>query len=191
MRRLCSVALSAWSQAARTLSETALRSPTMRMRTPSLASLVRYLDTATSTSPMRPDTSSVGRFQFSEEKANTVRYSMPRSAQACTVRTSASTPCLWPKKRGSRRRLAQRPLPSITIATWRGTLWCAGGLMMDKLRCQAENNQAAAAEPASPGRWRRPLGGGAEGASGGAHSHRQDLRFLAVNQLVDLGDRAV
>jgi hypothetical protein len=53
-----------------------------------------------STRPIRPETSSVGRFQFSEEKAKTVRYSMPRSAQASTVRTSASTPCLCPKKRG-------------------------------------------------------------------------------------------
>ena len=70
------------------------------MRTPSPASLARYFETATSTSPIRPETSSVGRFQFSDENANTVRYSTPRSAQASTVRTSASTPCLWPKKRG-------------------------------------------------------------------------------------------
>ena len=89
----------------------------MRMRTPFSASLRRYFDTATSTSPSRPDTSSSGRFQFSDENANTVRYSMPRSEQACTQRTSASTPCLWPKKRGMKRFLAQRPLPSITMAT--------------------------------------------------------------------------
>ena len=30
-------------------------------------------------------------------------------------------------------------------------------------------NPADAVEPASPGHWRRPLGGGAEGASGGTH----------------------
>src|SRR5512145_1268745 len=122
MRALCAVIDSAWSQASRTLSETAPRSPTMRMRTPSSASFIRYLDTATSTRPIRPETSSALRFQFSLENANTVRYSMPRSAQARTVRTSASTPCLWPKKRGMKRRLAQRPLPSMTIATWRGVL---------------------------------------------------------------------
>src|SRR5512139_1532307 len=120
MRVLWRVACSASSQAARTLSDTCERSPTMRMRTPSPASLARYFDTATSTRLISPDTSSVGRFQFSEENAKTVRYSMPRSAQACTVRTSASTPCLWPKKRGMKRFLAQRPLPSITMATWRG-----------------------------------------------------------------------
>ena len=115
---------SACCQAWRSLSETWPRSPTMRTRTPSPASLARYFETATSTSPIRLDTSSLGRFQFSDENANTVRYSMPRSAQARTVRTSASTPCLWPKKRGMWRFLAQRPLPSMTIATWRGT---AGG----------------------------------------------------------------
>ncbi len=72
----------------------------MRMRTPSPAILVRYLDTATSTRLIRPDTSSDGRFQFSDENANTVRYSTPRAAKVSTARTSASTPCLWPKKRG-------------------------------------------------------------------------------------------
>ena len=72
----------------------------MRMRTPSLASFCRYLVTATSTRLIRPETSSVGRFQFSDENAYTVRNSTPRSAKALTVRTSVSTPCLWPKKRG-------------------------------------------------------------------------------------------
>jgi hypothetical protein len=78
-------------------------------RTPSPASLARYFETATRTRPMSPETSSLGRFQFSDENANTVRYSMPRSAHALTVRTSESTPCLWPKKRGMCRFLAQRP----------------------------------------------------------------------------------
>ena len=54
------------------------------------------------------------------DACRTVRYSMPRSAQASTVFTSVSTPALWPKKRGMKRFLAQRPLPSITMATWRG-----------------------------------------------------------------------
>ena len=73
MRVLCAVLRSACSQASRSLSDTCERSPTMRMRTPSPASLVRYLDTATSTRPIRPETSSDGRFQFSDENANTVR----------------------------------------------------------------------------------------------------------------------
>jgi hypothetical protein len=100
MRVLAAVALSALSHAARTVSETDSRSPTMRMRTPSAASRVRYLDTATSTSPMRPDTSSEGRFQFSEEKAKTVRYSTPGRRRGPPPRTSASTRPCGPKKRG-------------------------------------------------------------------------------------------
>jgi hypothetical protein len=100
MRVLAAVRDSASSQAWRSLSETWLRSPMMRIRTPSSASLPRYLDTATSTRLMRPETSSLGRFQFSDEKANTVRNLTPRSAKALTVLTSTSTPALWPKKRG-------------------------------------------------------------------------------------------
>ena len=49
---------------------------------------------------MSPETSSVGRFQFSDEKANTVRKRTPRALKASIARTSVSTPCLWPKKRG-------------------------------------------------------------------------------------------
>src|ERR1043165_5436103 len=93
----------------------------MRMRTPIAPMRARERDTAASTRPIRPDTSSLGRFQFSLEKAKTVRYSMSRSMQACTTRTRASTPCLWPKKRGRKRFFAHRPLPSMTMATWRGT----------------------------------------------------------------------
>src|ERR1043165_5534443 len=121
MRVLSRVSVSGLSQAAHSRSGTRSRSPTMRMRTPRSASLVRYLAIATSARPIRPETSSVGRFQFSDENANTVRYSMPRSAQPSTVLTSVSTPALWPKKRGMKRFLAQRPLPSMTMATWRGT----------------------------------------------------------------------
>ncbi len=73
MRVLWRVLASACSHAARSLSETCDRSPMIWMRTPSLASLVRYFATATSTSPIKPETSSLGRFQFSDENANTVR----------------------------------------------------------------------------------------------------------------------
>ena len=55
--------------------------------------------------------------QFSLEKANTVRRSMPALAAASTTRLSASTPCLCPSVLGRRRDLAQRPLPSMMIAT--------------------------------------------------------------------------
>ena len=45
---------------------------------------------------------------------------MPSSIAARTVRRTASTPFLWPTERGRPRRLAQRPLPSMMMATWRG-----------------------------------------------------------------------
>src|SRR5437867_10302389 len=47
---------------------------------------------------------------------------MPRSGAASTVRRTASAPARCPATRGRPRRLAQRPLPSITIATWREEL---------------------------------------------------------------------
>src|SRR6185369_5361933 len=105
---------------------------------------------------------SVGRFQFSEENANTVRYSTPRSAQLSTVRTSASTPALCPKKRGMKRFLAQRPLPSMTMATWRGM---AG--------------------------WGSTCSAGARSVRRPRPSDGQDLRFLRGDHAVYLGDGAV
>jgi hypothetical protein len=47
---------------------------------------------AMASSSIRPETSSGGRFQFSEENANTVSTRTPRSEQACTHRRSDSTP---------------------------------------------------------------------------------------------------
>ena len=45
---------------------------------------------------------------------------MPSSPAARTVRRKASTPRRWPSTRGSPRAAAQRPLPSMMMATWRG-----------------------------------------------------------------------
>src|SRR5215831_10666905 len=49
-----------------------------------------------------------------------VRISMPNSPAARTVRRNASTPRRWPSPRGKPRSAAQRPLPSMMMATWRG-----------------------------------------------------------------------
>src|SRR3974390_1249934 len=46
---------------------------------------------------------------------------MPMSVAARTVRRTASTPRRWPSTRGSPRAAAQRPLPSMMMATCRGT----------------------------------------------------------------------
>src|SRR5437660_9332580 len=49
-----------------------------------------------------------------------VRISMPNSPTARTARRNASTPRRWPSTRGKPRSAAQRPLPSMMMATWRG-----------------------------------------------------------------------
>ena len=69
---------------------------------------------------IRLETSSAGRFQFSELKANKVTWLMPRSAQCSTKARTCRAPLLWPKVRGRPRFLAQRPLPSMMTATCRG-----------------------------------------------------------------------
>src|ERR1700688_949953 len=51
---------------------------------------------------------------------------MPSSAAALTVRRTASAPRLWPAIRGRPRDLAQRPLPSMMMATWVGGLGVSG-----------------------------------------------------------------
>src|SRR5437660_1294084 len=110
---------------------------------------------------MRSATSSGGRRQFSELNANSVRYSMPRSTHARTAARTASTPRLCPAKRGRWRRLAQRPLPSMMIATWRGTAPWEGTAWVE-LSCDILS-------PSSP------LDG-------------HQFGFFLLQQLVDLGD---
>src|SRR5690606_30506848 len=116
-------------------------------------------------SRIRTETSSAGRRQFSELKANSVRNSMPSRAQASTVVRTASTPLAWPATRGSRRRVAQRPLPSMTIATCRGT-WADAGLM-----------GIGSGERLMRNDWRS--------------SDRHDVLFLVGQQVVDFGNELV
>src|ERR1051326_7589927 len=51
-----------------------------------------------------------------------VRHSTPASAQAMVMRRTFSVPALWPARRGKPRRFAQRPLPSMMMPTWAGTV---------------------------------------------------------------------
>src|SRR5258705_2446531 len=67
-------------------------------------------------------TSPAGRFQLSAEKAYIVSAVIPRSGAASTARRTASAPARWPAPRGRPRRVAQRPLPSMMIATCREAL---------------------------------------------------------------------
>src|SRR5919107_5072842 len=71
--------------------------------------------------PMRKRTSSAERDQFSVEKAYAETARTPISMAPSTTSNRLCSPCSWPAVRGSPRWLAHRPLPSMTIATCRGT----------------------------------------------------------------------
>ena len=66
-------------------------------------------------------TSAAGRSQFCAENAYSVRCRMPSSRAARTVRRTASAPWRCPSARAPPRAAAQRPLPSMMIATWSGS----------------------------------------------------------------------
>lgn len=48
-----------------------------------------------------------------------MRLLMPCPGAAETIRRTVSTPARWPSARGTPRRSAHRPLPSMMMATWR------------------------------------------------------------------------
>ena len=70
---------------------------------------------------MRAEISVTGRCQFSSEKANSVSTSTPAAIAPSTASRTAFIPARWPSGRGRLRSRAQRPLPSMMMATWRGT----------------------------------------------------------------------
>jgi hypothetical protein len=93
-RLLPAVAASEWRRPAAIFSERPPRSPMKCSRTPSWLRRGTSRSRAPTMMSIRPETSSTGRFQFSDEKAKTVSTPTPRSAQALTQRRSDSTPCL-------------------------------------------------------------------------------------------------
>ena len=125
MTSLSTVIFSAISNSLMTLRHMRGRDPTHRIRTPIASRFSRRRRTTSRLNPIRKRTSSVLRFQFSVENAYTVRCLMPISMAPQVTSISTASPILWPSVRSSPRWVAQRPLPSITIATWLGT-WSAG-----------------------------------------------------------------
>src|SRR6516164_9124648 len=107
------------------------RSPMMRTRTLFWCSSARSLRTKRRNSPIRSRTSDAGRDQFSELKENRVRIWIPSSPTTRTVRRNASTPRRCPSPRGSPRSAAQRPFPSIMMATWRNGSKPESGFLVD------------------------------------------------------------
>ena len=95
--------------------------PAQRTRTPIASSWSRRLLITSRLKPMSQRTSSGDRFQFSVEKAYAERYFTPISMAPSITSNSDASPRAWPSVRGRLRAFAQRPLPSITIATWAGS----------------------------------------------------------------------
>src|SRR5512139_1669667 len=127
MRLFCAVRASAAAIRSARAGRSRPTSPMKRTRIPLRCSSSTSLSMASTKSSMSLVTSSSGRCQFSLEKANTVSASTPRRAQPSTHARTALAPARWPKWRGNARRLAQRPLPSMITATWRGSPGCATG----------------------------------------------------------------
>src|SRR5258705_9750921 len=71
---------------------------------------------------MSVDTSAAGRVQLSDENAYRVSAVMPQPGAISTARRPAAGPAGWRATRGRPRRVAQGPLPSMTIATWKEVL---------------------------------------------------------------------
>src|SRR5512139_5817 len=69
---------------------------------------------------IRPRTSSRGRCQFSLLNAKSVSTATPCCSQARSSLRMTSTPARCPATAGRPRAFAQRPLPSMMTATWRG-----------------------------------------------------------------------
>src|SRR2546430_4119136 len=74
-----------------------------------------------SSSSISAEISVGGRCQFSAENANSVSTSTPAAIAPSTTSRTAFIPARWPRGRGRLRSRAQRPLPSMMTATWRGT----------------------------------------------------------------------
>src|SRR6476469_9354747 len=105
---------------------------------------------------------------------------------ARTVRRTASTPRRCPSERGSPRSLAQRPLPSMLMATCRGT--CAPVCQTDRLFCSFID------QASSPACRRLRYASAPPFALAGATprpSYLFDLGFLAGQRLVDLLDELI
>src|SRR5271169_5936166 len=162
-------------------------SPITLKRMPLSCSLATSCSRVRRKSCIRIETSSAGRRQFSLEKANRVRNSTPDSAQARTVVRTASTPRRWPAMRGNRRCFAQRPLPSMMIATCRGTVRGAGISRVELSNTgSGGNGRRGRFESGGNGWWRR-----SRRQLNLAPLDCQQVRFLGLEDLVDLGNIAV
>ncbi len=94
------------------------RRPMKRIRTPSSSSSGVSPRIRSPNIVISPETSSGARDQFSVENENTVSSSIPRSTASRSRALTTSAPARCPSITGSPRRCAQRPFPSVMIATY-------------------------------------------------------------------------
>src|SRR6266487_1433118 len=121
-RVACAVACSAAAIAATSDAGRRSRRPITISFTPCAMSSAVSLRRYRANRRMSVDTSAAGRLQLSEEKAYKLSAVMPQPGAISTTRRTAAAPARWPAARGSPRRVAQRPLPSMTMATWKEVL---------------------------------------------------------------------
>src|SRR5580692_11699339 len=93
------------------------RLPMKRRRTSLRCRSATSRTSASRNNPISTPTSSGGRRQFSLLKANSVKYRTWRCAHSSTILRTTLTLARWPATRGRPRDRAQRPLPSMMIAT--------------------------------------------------------------------------
>jgi hypothetical protein len=114
-------------------------------------------------------TSGAGRRQLSDEKANSVSLVMPSSGAAAIRERRRLAPAIWPADRGSPRREAHRPLPSMMMAACKGWVivlgWFSNVLGIAKYPGKAEWGVRSDARRVGSG-WLDFLEGQALGGAG-------------------------
>src|SRR4051794_4576229 len=167
-----------------------------RTLTPSRCREARSLRIKRRSRPNKSPISVAGRDQFSELKEKIVRYRIPSSFAARTTRRNASTPRRWPSARGSPRAAAQRPLPSMIIATCNGASAGADrsvagtatfdiGHIPERQQCEPVSCKKRPKSVSYAQLARKPAPLSRDASNG------QDFLFLGRQQLVDLRDHRV
>src|SRR6185437_14495865 len=146
-----------------------------RVRSPSIFTRACCADSSAVSLAMNSSSSSIsasisprGRCQFSCEKAKSESTSSPHSMAPSTTSRTAFMPDRCPSGRGRLRSRAQRPFPSMMIATWRG--------MAPFSRIFARSSVAF---------MRRGFGAWSGTRASASPSHLHDFRFLRLHELVE------
>src|SRR5688500_15035549 len=170
-RLLSAVAPTTRSTAAAALGVRRSSSPSTRTRTPCSQSSASSRAMYSSRSDISAETSGAGRFQFSLEKAKSESTPTPASIVPSITSRTAFIPERCPYGRGIMRSRAQRPFPSMMIATCRGTF--------SPRRSWARRSAEVGAAAVRGTVGRIPV------------SDFHDLGFLRLDQVVDAVDGVV